>query len=61
MRVINKAHFQRFGLKASQFGWLLRKIKAFAVGFLYSEWVKYILNFFMCHEIVSIINVSLQF
>lgn len=45
MRVINKAHFQKFGLKASQFGWLLRKMKASAVGFLYSKWVKYILNF----------------
>lgn len=45
MRVINKAHFQKFGLKASLFGWLLRKMKASAVGFLYSKWVKYILNF----------------
>lgn len=45
MRVINKAHFQRFGLKASQFGRTLRKMKALAVGFLYSKWVKYILNF----------------
>lgn len=45
MRVINKTHFQRFGLKASQFGWRLRKMKALAMGFLSSKWMTYILNF----------------
>lgn len=61
MRVINKADFQRFGLKASQVTWLVRKMRSFAVGFLYSKWMKPTLKFFMCYEIVFVINISYNF
>lgn len=60
MRVINKAHFQRFRLKASQFGWLLKKRGALAMGIIYFKCMNSVLSFLcvmelFCYKYFSII------